>query len=387
MRRTGMRRSGLSNPLLMALLPLAGFAQPWLTHEGDLWVRTYSETAAVKPRVRINSHGPVWIEGNSSAAQFVFTVKVGVRARTQAEARVRLEKLQVRAESQGEWLVVTTPGGYASSSVVMHAPRLIEAYVTSSDGQVEVNGVDGALHVDTGANQIKDDRIHGGCGPCAGGGDIQAGRRDGALYSTTVAGAIRSQLVGRDAVFQTIGGDIEAQQVNGLAHVETGGGTIHIHYAGGPVTAVNGGGPIIIDRAGGVVTVRNAAGAVHVGAAGGIRCESSNGGNIQLANIVGPMSVSTDAGNILANLMASRLAESLLATGNGDITVVIPSNISVTIRAENQMADTLRRIVSEFREIQPRPIGTHLVAQGQVNGGGPLLQISASSGTIFLKRQ
>ena len=383
-----MRRSGLSKaPLCIALLPLAAFAQPWLTHEGDLWVRTYNDTAPVKPRVRINSHGPVLIEGNSSPAQFVFTVKVAVRARTQEEARVWLEKLQVRAESQGEWLVVTTPGGYASSSVVMHAPRLIEAYVTSSDGQVEVNGVDGPLHVDTGANQIKVDRIHGDCGLSTGGGDIQAGRVDGSLYCTTVAGAIRSQLVGRDAVFQTIGGDIEAQQVNGLAHVETGGGTVHIHYAGGPVTAVNGGGPIIVDRAGGVVTVRNVAGAVHIGAAAGIRCESSNGGNIQLANIVGPMSVSTSMGNILANLIGSRLAESLLATGNGDITVVIPSNVRVTIRAENQMADTMRRIVSEFREIQPRSIGTHLVAQGPVNGGGPLLQISASSGTIFLKRQ
>jgi len=385
-----MRRSGLSNALLIAVLPLAGLAQPWLTQEGDLWVRTYNDTAPVKPRVRINSHGPVWMEGNSSPAQFVFTVKVGVRARTRDEARLRLEKLQVRAESQGEWLVVTTPGGYATASVVMHAPRLLEAYVSSSDGQVEVYGVDGPLHVDTGANQIKVDRIHGDCGLSTGGGDIQAGRVDGSLYCTTVAGAIRSQLVGRDAVFQTIGGDIEAQQVNGLAHVETGGGTVHIHYAGGPVTAVNGGGPIIIDGAGGVVTVRNVGGAVHIGAAAGVRCESSNGGNIQLANIVGPMSVSTSMGNIsarLANLLGSRLAESLLATGNGDITVVIPSNISVTIRAENQMADTMRRIISEFREIQPRSVGTHLVAQGQVNGGGPLLQISASAGTIFLKRQ
>src|ERR1039458_10373493 len=101
-----MRRSGLSKaPLCIALLPLAALAHPWLTHEGDLWVRTYNDTAPVKPRVRINSHGPVLIEGNSSPAQFVFTVKVAVRARTQEEARVWLEKLQVRAESQGEWLV------------------------------------------------------------------------------------------------------------------------------------------------------------------------------------------------------------------------------------------------------------------------------------------
>jgi hypothetical protein len=383
-----MRRSALFNaPLTFALLPLAGLAQPWLTHEGDFWVRTYNETAAAKPRVRINSHGPVVIEGNSSPTQFIFTVKVAVRARNQEEARTRLEKLQVHAENHGEWLVVTTPGGSATASVTMHAPRLLEAYVSNSDGPVEVYGVDGPLHVDTGADQIKIDRIHGDCSANTGGGDIWAGRVDGTLHCATVAGSIRSQLVGGDAVFQTNGGDIDAQQVNGFTHVETGAGTIHIHNAGRAVEAVNGGGPIIVDHAAGAVTARNVGGAVRVGAAAGVRCESANGGVIQLTGIAGPMNVATSMGSIIANLFGSRLAESMLATGNGDITVVIPSNIGVTIRAENQMADTMRRIVSEFRDIQPRAMGTHLVAQGAVNGGGPLLQIVASSGTIFLKRQ
>jgi hypothetical protein len=383
-----MRRSRLFSALpCFALLPLAGFAQPWLTREGDVWVRTYNGTAAAKPRLRINSHGAVLVEGNSSPGQFVFTVKVSVRARTQAEARVRLEKLRVLTEKQGEWLVVTTPGGGVTSSISMHAPRLLEAYITNSDGRVEVNGVDGPVHADTGADQIKVDRIHGNCTLTTGGGDIQAGRVDGSLHCSTEAGAIRSQLVGGEAVFFTNGGDIEAQQVNGGARLETGGGTVHIRYAGGPVTAVNGGGPIIVDRAGGVVTIHNMAGAVRIGAAAGVHCESANGGNIRLANIVGPMNVNTTLGSIFADLARSRPADSLLATNNGDITVLIPSNISVTIRAENQMADTLRRIVSDFYEIQPRPQGTHVVAEGRVNGGGPLLQISASAGTIFLKRQ
>jgi hypothetical protein len=92
-------------------------------------------------------------------------------------------------------------------------------------------------------------------------------------------------------------------------------------------------------------------------------------------------------GSIVANLEGSKLAESYLATGNGDITVMIPSNVGVRISAENQMADSIRRIVSDFREIQPHLIGMHLAAEGRVNGGGPLLQLSASSGTIFLKRQ
>jgi len=61
--------------------------------------------------------------------------------------------------------------------------------------------------------------------------------------------------------------------------------------------------------------------------------------------------------------------------------------VGVRISAENQMADSIRRILSDFQEIQPRLRGMHLEAIGQVNGGGPLLQLSASAGTIFLKRQ
>jgi hypothetical protein len=92
-------------------------------------------------------------------------------------------------------------------------------------------------------------------------------------------------------------------------------------------------------------------------------------------------------GSIVANLEGSKLAESSLTTRNGDITVVIPSNVGVRISAENQMADSIHRILSDFREIQPHVIGMHLAAEGRVNGGGPLLQLLASSGTIFLKRQ
>jgi hypothetical protein len=76
-----------------------------------------------------------------------------------------------------------------------------------------------------------------------------------------------------------------------------------------------------------------------------------------------------------------------LATGSGDITVIIPSNLGVNIRAENTMADSLKRIVSDYPALGPRRQGNRIVAQGAVNGGGPLLQISDSGGTIFIKRQ
>jgi DUF4097 and DUF4098 domain-containing protein YvlB len=128
------------------------------------------------------------------------------------------------------------------------------------------------------------------------------------------------------------------------------------------------------------------AGPVQVGAAGGVQCESASGG-IRVSNISGAMRVSTSLGNILANLLGARLSDSYLATGNGDITVLIPSNVGVTIRAQNDMADTLRRITSDFSGILVRRQGRQVVAEGPVNGGGPLLQISATVGTIFIRKQ
>ena len=104
------------------------------------------------------------------------------------------------------------------------------------------------------------------------------------------------------------------------------------------------------------------------------------------------MRVSTSAGSIFASLLTAslasgRLADSLLATGNGDVTVVIPSNVGVNVRAVNAMTDNMRRIVSDFRQLQARLRGPSLVAEGAINGGGPLLQISAAGGTIFIKKQ
>ena len=110
-------------------------------------------------------------------------------------------------------------------------------------------------------------------------------------------------------------------------------------------------------------------------------------GGIRVTNITGPMHISTAMGSIIANLLGSHIADSLLATADGDITVMIPSNVGVTIRAQNEMADTTKRIVSDFPSVKPHRQASRLVAMGDVNGGGPVLQIAAVSGTIYIKRQ
>jgi len=374
--------------LLMAavlLLPLSGAAQQQPLHrEADGWVRIYTGTLPRAARLRINGHGPVTLDAGGRS--FTYSIRVSVAARSEVEAQRLLDRLPMHISTQGEWVVLTAPGGPALAAVTVKAPRLAGATIATSDGAVEASGIDGTLDVDTRAGEIAVDRIRGQCTLITGGGPVRVGEVDGPLRCTSGAGRITVKTVRGPAVLYTYGGDILADQVGGDSRIETVGGSIHVRAAAGPVTATSGGGEIVVDKADGTVTARNMAGPVQVGAAAGAHCENGSGG-IRLSHIAGPMRVSTSMGSILADLAGGRLADSFLATGSGDITVVIPSNVGVTIRAENAMADTLRRIVSDYPVLSARRVADRIVAQGAINGGGPVLQISDTRGTIFIKKQ
>ncbi|HYW43829.1 MAG TPA: hypothetical protein VE959_13285 [Bryobacteraceae bacterium] len=368
----------------LALVPLA-MAQRGVTRENGRWVRTITGSAPATAQLRVNAHGPVTLEGGVSQ-NLSYVIKISVYARTEAEALRRLSQYAVQVEPQGRWTVLNAPGGADLATMALKAPRLSAAVIATSEGAVEAGAIEGTLEVNSRAGELTIGRVGGNCTLSTGGGEIKVGEIGGSLHCTTRAGAVTVKAVRSDAAIGTNGGDIAAGQVGGSVRAETGGGDIHVGTSGGTVNATSGGGKIVVDSAGGTVTVHNMAGPVQVGSAAGVRCESGSGG-IRVSNISGPMRVSTSMGSILATLLSGRISESYLATGNGDITVWIPSNVGVTIQAQNNMADTLRRIISEFSEIPVRREGTQVIAQGSVNGGGPLVQIVGMGGTIFIKRQ
>jgi DUF4097 and DUF4098 domain-containing protein YvlB len=310
---------------------------------------------------------------------------VKVLARSEGEARRLMLRANVTVDNEGGTVVLTAPGGAALSTVTMKAPRLSRVEITTSDGAVDVKGIDGPVDVKSRAGALSADRIQGDCSLATGGGVISVGEIGGDLRCSTGAGHITVQAVKGQAAIQTQGGDISAIRVGGPVEAKTRGGGVHIVSAGGAVTAASGGGEIVVEKAAGVVSAQNMAGPVRVGGAAGVHCVCT--GAVQLNNISGSLSVATAMGSIFANLLNSKLADSVLSTGNGDITVMIPSNLRVTIRAANGMADSIRRIVSDFPGVPVRRLGTRVVAEGSVNGGGPLLQINGSGGTIFLRHE
>jgi hypothetical protein len=354
-----------------------------LTREGNRWVMTLTGNAPALAQLRVNAQGPVQLEGGVGR-EISYTAKLSIRARNEQEARRLLSQYTIPIRSLGDMVLINSSGGPVTEYLAIKAPRLSRAFITTADGDVEANGIDGSLHVESAGGILKCDRIHGSASLNTGGGDIRVGEVSGDVRCATGGGAITVKTAHGSAVLQTGGGDIDLGEADGAIRAETGGGAVRIGGAGAEVLATTGGGSIAVGRAGGFVTARNVAGPVQIGAAAGVRCESGSG-TIHLSNVSGPMRVSTAVGNIVAALTGGssiRQLPSFLETGNGDITVTIPSNLGVTIMAESQ-----RRIVSDFPTIGIEMRGPQFVAQGAVNGGGPVLRVSGEGGTVYLRRQ
>ena len=81
------------------------------------------------------------------------------------------------------------------------------------------------------------------------------------------------------------------------------------------------------------------------------------------------------------------MGDSSVSTASGDITVYIPSNVGVTIRAQNDGASRAQGIVSEFQGVQVRMNGGTAFAAGAINGGGPILRLEGTGGTIWIKKK
>jgi DUF4097 and DUF4098 domain-containing protein YvlB len=376
--------------LFSCCLSLALAGEPVLTRDGKYWVEVVSgsEPLAASSRLKISSHGAITLNGGPQK-ELSYSLKIRVKAATEDEARRLVKAFGVRTMKQGggyTYLIVQRGDGMADLQV--NAPRTAQdTAISTTEGAVAFYDLDGPVRADTGGGAVTCDRIRGNVVVRTAGGDITLGTVEGTANCRTAGGRITANVVRGAATFETGGGDISAQDVGGLVHAVTMAGSIRIHSAGSAVIASTGGGPIDVGEAHGIVTAKNSAGPVKVGSAEGVRCESAGGG-VMLDNISGSVRVNTAVGSIIASLLAGKpMADSFLSTGSGDITVIIPSNLGVTIRAQNELAGNIRRIVSEFPGISVRVEGGQVVAEGPVNGGGPILRISGTGGTIFIKRQ
>jgi DUF4097 and DUF4098 domain-containing protein YvlB len=384
--------------LLSSLAPLANAQQQNRVYrDGGNWAEeiTGSLAAARSLRVKVDA-GAVRVVGSSQSG-INYIVHNRSFGSSEDQARRQFDSYKVSAYVRGDtaWITAEDEAGGSNrcaSEFVINVPRDLDSVkIETEGGAVVASGIKGRVAVETGGGSIKLDDIGGSVSAETGGDWINIGRIGGDANLQTGGGKIRIDSVkgkinastgGGDmvilsglqgAVLEAGGGNIQVKQCTGRVRVSTGGGNVDLGDIDGPVEIETGGGSIRLASAKGRVSAQTGAGRIELNGVPSARAETGAGGIV--AKFIGP---------------AGDRNDSVLETSAGDITVYLAPDLPITIRASIELANghSIRsdfndlRVTTEGGDYGPKTVS----AEGRLNGGGPVLKVSTTTGDIRILR-
>ena len=381
---------------VVALVSLALGQEGRVYREGNNWVQEVTGTLGTAKSLRVKlASGSVKVQGGSQAG---ITYVIHRRAYTSSEKKARreFESYRVSASVKGDtaWLVAESGGRdrRCSDEFVINVPRNLDfAKIETGGGNVTATGISGRAELNSGGGNLHLDDIGGEVTAETGGGTIEVGNVQGNVTLQTGGGNIKIASAKGDIKAESGGGSVVV--LSGLqgAVLETSAGSIRVDKCRGTVKATTGGGSVDLGEIGGPAEIETGAGSIRLASANGRVRAQTGGGSIQLdgATLV---QAETAAGGIIVKLLSSTGGHnnSTLETSAGDITVYLANDLPISIRAEIEIANghTIRSDFSDIRvSTEGGPWGPKTVtAEGQLNGGGPVLKVRTNSGNVNFHR-
>jgi hypothetical protein len=377
--------------LVIATAVEAQESQPTFKFANGAWESLQQGSADAAPELRVSSQVRVMLKGDSQSSRITFRFIQRIRARTEHDARLA-ELGSATITGTPSSTAIWARGAGTFSTLEVYVPpqvKTVNIEVSQSGGiaggDIEASEFKGSLLARTPAGDIQAYNIGGSLQAYTGGGHIRLGQVEGNVNCSTGGGSI-TVANARDVTCQTGGGEILVKQARGPVSLSSSGGNIAVQQASQGVEAHTMRGEIVVGQAGGTVTATTGGGAIRIGSAAGVRANSANG-PVYLTGVSGALSVSTALGSILAQLMAgARLQNSSLMAASGDITVMIPSSMAISVMATNERGG-VPHVDSDFPGFRTplMNFGRPPLAQGNINGGGPTLMLSGSD-MIYLRK-
>lgn len=326
-------------PAALAAFTLA-IAVPRL-HADIEEVRTNSFPVAPGGRLVMEvDRGSIDVQGTQDASVQVVVTRKAV-ARSDARARELLEAHEVKCRHDGNQVEVRARMLRESwGSWFRGGQNLQVRYQVSVPSKFD-------LQLQTAGGSVKISSIQGDVQSTTSGGSLTFKEITGPVRGSTSGGSITASDCTGDLKTQTSGGAIRLEAIDGAVHAETSGGSIQVRKLTGKTT-------------------------LH-----------TSGGSIHLDNVVGPTQASTSGGSITAAFSEPPQTDCILKTSGGGITVTLPENAGAELDAET----------SGGRVSSDHPVTSVLkgearrnVLQGKIAGGGPLLKLRTSGGSIRVKK-
>lgn len=192
------------------------------------------------------------------------------------------------------------------------------------------------------------------------GGSISVRDLEGKVDVDTSGGTLEFRDIVGNIRGRTSGGSIDADDVDGEIRVSTSGGSIDVNQVTGNVE---------VDTSGGTISISDVGGSVEA---------DTSGGSIRIEEVIKGVEASTSGGSVRASFSEQPTGDIRLSTSGGSVSVELDSDIAVSVSAY------ARRIRTDFPIDGVTSAKKRLI--GDINGGGPELELESSGGGISIER-
>lgn len=178
------------------------------------------------------------------------------------------------------------------------------------------------------------------------------------------------------------GGSARVDDIDGTAKVSTLGGSLTMENVSGSLTASTKGGSLTIKNVGADLEARCEGGSATIGKVSGRVIATTEGGSIWIKEAATGIDATANGGSVTAYLPQTPRSDGKITANAGGIDLRLGESVAVTIDA----ACTAGSIMSDFK-IAAKKGGTNSnQLKGDMNGGGPVLTLRASAGSIHLNK-
>jgi DUF4097 and DUF4098 domain-containing protein YvlB len=310
-------------PKLTRILSAFGIAACALSTASAKVDRVVDKTFQVQPGVHLKvatSGGDIKVESSTDTVVRVIA-KEHIRASSEADADLILQKLDLVIESSGGEVVATAKyekdsnfhfGSWPPVEVdfIVTVPRTASVDLGTSGGEISIGDIDGPVKARTS------------------GGDIEIGR------------------IAREVDASTSGGSVELESGQGKVYLSTSGGNVKAGQVFGPADL------------------------------------RTSGGSIRIDGVSGELYADTSGGDVKATFNGPLKGDCTLATSGGEVKTTVDRNIGFHLSASTSGGDVNADGLTIT--IDHGGFGKSSLS-GDVNGGGPVLKLRSSGGDIDIQ--
>jgi len=205
------------------------------------------------------------------------------------------------------------------------------------------------------------------------GGSIAISNLEGTHSFTTSGGSINVDHVKGKMKGRGSGGSIHIANSSNDIDLVTSGGSIHAKDCNGDMRLRTSGGSLELDNLDGKIEAETSGGSIHADEIKGELVTSTSGGSIKLNNLSCSVEAETSGGGIDAEITEATKSVKLRNSG-GNIDLQLPANKGYDL---DLSADKINVDLKNFSgSADDNSI------EGKINGGGPRVDVRASSGRI-----